>query len=128
MTPLEKPLENRLFGRLESVTTNLFISGWARLKSGESTTVELAINGVVLTEKQACKVRPDLISAGMSTGRFGFEINIRRDAITRLNNEIVVTAAGQQLDGSPWRLKLGSLSDLRIEEARQGCIFVKMRG
>lgn len=128
MTPIEKRLENRVFGRLESASTNLFVSGWARLESGESTTVELAINGVVLTEKQACKVRPDLISAGMSNGRFGFEINIRKDAIIQLNNDIVVTAAGQQLDGSPWRLKLGSLIDLRIEEARQGRIFVEMRG
>lgn len=115
-------------GQLERANTELFASGWAMSMTGESVTVQLSLNGKVVAIAQACDVRPDLVAAGMGTGRAGFNIKIPADAITQLENEIAVTVDGQPLNGSPKRLDLSPLIELNVEEARHGKIFVTMQG
>ncbi len=117
-----------IHGRLEHVDSTLFVTGWALSGVGEAACVQVSVNGSVVASQEACLARPDLIVAGFPFGRAGFKINIPEDMITRLENEIAVTVDGQPLPGSPMRLNLSRLLDVRVEEPKHGKIYIKVDG
>ncbi|MBN9524756.1 MAG: glycosyltransferase [Alphaproteobacteria bacterium] len=126
----QKPVDAGLIGLFEHVDRRGTVSGWAMKRSAPDVpvTVDVLVDGVAVVSRPTDIIRPDLISAGISKGRSGFNISIPSSAFSSLMHEVSIAIDGQPLGGGSKTLDWSSDATLLIARGRGGELLVELRG
>lgn len=127
---VQKPANIGLIGLFEHADRRGAVSGWAMKRSAPDAPVmvDILVDGTAVVSRPTDIIRPDLISAGISKGRSGFNVSIPPSAFKSLVHEVSVVVDGQQLDGGAKTLDWSADATLLIQRGRLGEIVVELRG
>lgn len=116
-------------GRLENISDNLVVSGWAITRGATSPPViQLLVDGHAVASGIPDITRPDLITANMTKSRAGFQLAIPPASLRRLTSTVEVVVEGHSLPRTVENLDLTANVSAEIKCVRNGKLELHVLG
>lgn len=121
--------EGGVDGHFDHVGSDLNATGWAiNSVKKNPVKVEILVNGLVAAEGSTHLPRPDFIASKHAYIMSGFKIQIPREALNQLENEIEAKVDRHTLPGSPIKLNLSNQITIVIPKIENGEAHVELNG